>query len=113
MEKDFIIAQVSWLTQAKRNYEFNSPLCYLAYENIIRYFQKHNLTTRTIIGEDEMVDDDTLIKVSDLTNEGFELFKKCFDRWIAKVMDRNIEPTNYKMLDNALKKNPVKLIGRL
>jgi hypothetical protein len=39
MEKDFIIAQVSWLTIVKRNYEFDSALCCLAFENIIKYFR--------------------------------------------------------------------------
>jgi len=27
MENDFIIGQVSWITQVKRNYEFDSTLC--------------------------------------------------------------------------------------
>ena len=104
MEKDFIIGQVSWLTQVKRNYEFNNSLCYLAFKNIIEYFQTNKLTTRVILGNTEEVTEDTCIKVSDLTDEGFLLVKKCFDKWIGKVMDKIIEPTNYKMLDTALKK---------
>jgi len=104
MEKDFIIGQVSWLTQVKRNYEFDSNLCYLAFKNIINYLQINDLTTRIILADDESVTEETSVKLSDLTNEGFMLVKKCFDKWIGKVIDKVIEPTNYKMLDNELKK---------
>lgn len=104
MENDFIIGQVSWLTQVKRNYEFDSGLCYIAFENIIKYFQRNELTTRTILTQDEKVKETTCIRLSDLTNEGFMLVKKCFDKWMEKVIDRVIEPTDYKMLDNALRK---------
>jgi hypothetical protein len=103
MEKDFIIGQVSWLTQVKRNYEFDNNLCYLAFKNIINYLQVNGLTTRTILADDA-VNEETSLKLSDLTNEGFMLVKKCFDKWIGKVIDKAIEPTNYKMLDNELKK---------
>lgn len=104
MEKDFVIDRVSWHTQVKRNYEFDVDLCYLIFKSIINYLQNKGLTTRTILAEREPVKEDTCIKVSDLTNEGFMLIKKCYDRWADKAMDRLIEPTNYKMLDNALKK---------
>ena len=103
MEKDFIIGQVSWFTQVKRNYEFDSQLCYLAFKNIIEYFQKNGLTSRTILAENEEVKEDTCIRASDLTDDGFLLVKKCFDRWIEKVIDKAILPTDYKMLNSALK----------
>lgn len=104
MENDFIIGQVSWLTQVKRNYEFDSKLCYTAFESIINYFQNNDLTTRTILTQSEKAKETTCIRSSDLTDEGFILVKKCFDRWMEKVIDKVIEPTNHKMLDNALKK---------
>ena len=104
MEKDFIIGQVGWLTKIKRNYEYDTELCYQAFKNIINYLQDNDLTTHTILTEGELVSENTNIKLSDLTDDGFMLIKKCFDKWIANVTDRRIEPTNYKMLDNALKK---------
>ncbi len=104
MEKDFIIDQVSWHTQAKRNYDFDVELCYLTFKSIINYLQSNGLTTRIILTEEESVNEDTCIKMSDLTKDGFMLVKKCYDRWAGKTMDKAIEPTNYKMLDNALKK---------
>ena len=104
MEKDFIIDQVSWHTQVKRNYEFNIELCYLTFNNIIHYLQNNGLTTHIILAENEPVKESTCIKVSDLTNEGFLLIKKCYDKWADKAMDKIIEPADYKILDNALKK---------
>ena len=104
MEKDFIIGQVNWLTEVKRNYGFDTALCYLAFKNIIEYLQRNDLTTRIILPENEEVKEITCIRLSDLTNEGFLLVKKCFDKWLGKVIDKRIQPTDYKMLDNALKK---------
>jgi len=77
---------------------------YLAFSNIIEYFQNNNLTKRTILAENEQVKESTCIRASDLTNDGFSLMKKCFDKWIEKVIDKVILPTDYKMLDNALRK---------
>jgi hypothetical protein len=104
MEKDFIIDQVSWHTQAKRNYEFDNDLFYLVFESIIIYFQKNGLTTRTILFAHDKVNDDTCIKASDLTNEGLLLVKKAYGKWMDKAVDKIIQPTDFKMLDNALKK---------
>jgi len=104
MEKDFIIDQVSWHTQVKRNYEYDTSLCYLAFKNIIEYLQKNGLTTRTILAENEKVKEDTCIITSDLTEEGFLLVKKCYDKWAEKVEDKVILPADYKILNTALKK---------
>ncbi|WP_295674085.1 hypothetical protein [uncultured Mucilaginibacter sp.] len=104
MEQDFVIGKVSWFTEVKRNYTFDSELCYTAFKSAIDYFQKESLTTRTILGENELVTPDTCIKVSDLTDEGFQLAKKCFDKWLDSVIDKIVVPTDYRMLDRALKK---------
>lgn len=101
MEKDFIIDQASWHTQVVRNYELNKSGIYSYFKSIISYLQNNKLTVRTILIDNEPATDDTCIRVSDLTEEGFELMKKAYDKWLEEV-DKGKKVDNYKLLDKAL-----------
>lgn len=63
----------------------------------------HGLSTHTILADNQEVDDNTCIKRSDLTDQGFEFLKKAYDKWGDKVIDRKILPTDPKILDKTLK----------
>jgi hypothetical protein len=102
IEQDFIIVKASSLVKVKKKYPVDKELGYLAFRNIIEYFQRNGLTNRMIITEGSQVNDDTLIKYSDLTKEGFELEKRCFNTWIEKAFSKQISPTDYKILNKAL-----------
>jgi|SRR5687767_14382411 len=104
MANDFIIDQAKWHTERVRNYSFDNSIIYEYFKNIIEYLQSNQLTTRKILHQNESVDDETCLKRSDLTNEGFELIKKVYDKWTDKVVDKKISSDDFTMLDKALKK---------
>jgi len=99
---DFVIDQASWHTNKVRNYEFDKRIVYEYFNQIIRYMQDNGLTTRIILNVDDNATDDTCIKKSDLTEEGFDFVKKVYDKWTDKVVDKEISSTNFKLLDKAL-----------
>lgn len=101
MEKDFIIDQASWHTQVVRNYHLDKSTIYSYFKSIITYLQSNGLTVRIILPDNESATDDTCIRVSDLTEEGFELMKKAYDKWL-KGLDKGKKVDDYKTLDKAL-----------
>ncbi len=103
MPQDFTIDKVEWHIKKVRDYEFDRSLIYEYFRSIINYLQNNNLTTRTIVSDHQLVNDDTTIKKSDLTEEGFQLIKKSYSKWIDKVVDQKILSTDYRMLDKSLK----------
>jgi hypothetical protein len=104
MENDFIITKVEWHTQRIRNYEFDKEIVYLAYKNLIDYLQVNKLTTHIILASNDNANDETAIRRSDLTEEGYSFVKKVYNRWLDKVFDKKIAANDFKMLDAALKK---------
>jgi hypothetical protein len=104
MEKDFTVDKVEWHTKKIRNYDFDNSLIYQYFISIIEYLQKNNLTTKIIATDGQEINDNTSIKKSDLTEEGLELVKKCYSKWIDKVVNQKILSTDYRMLDKALNK---------
>lgn len=104
MEKDFVIDKIEWHVKAERNYDFDNSIIYEYFKALIVYLQKNNLTTRIILPDKKKVDDETCIKRSDLTLQGFKLIQLSYSRWVDKVVDRKISSSDYKILDAALKK---------
>lgn len=84
MGNDRIIEKVGWVTQMKSipplSAEFKEQQ-YLLFEQIVRFLQKNNMTTRIILTEAEPVTDDSQIKISDLTEEGFLFFSFGIRAW--------------------------------
>lgn len=107
MEQDFIIIKVSWETQRKRNYDTSEEnlLTYSYYSSLINFLQNNKLTTRQLLKEGQVVDDEICIKKSDLTEEGFLIFKgKYFDKWVNAIFDKKRSPLDIKPLEKALVK---------
>ncbi|MCL1616406.1 cyclopropane-fatty-acyl-phospholipid synthase, partial [Bacteroides sp. ET71] len=75
------------------------------FENYVRFLQANGFTTRTILYPEDKANDDSEIRVSDLTNEGFEFFKYGIIRWRKKVdrakdIDKAI--SDYKFINKKL-----------
>ena len=103
MEKDFVIDKASWHTQKVRTYEFDNSIIYEYFRNIFKYLEENGLTTRKILPKNNEVNDDTCLSKSDLTEEGLALVRLAYEKWIDKVVDKKIHPTDHKILDRALK----------
>lgn len=56
-----------------------------------RFFEKMDLTTRTLVGDSEVVSADLELRVEDLTFEGLELFADGYQRWLQAYSRRTPE----------------------
>lgn len=102
--KDYTIGKAGWHTRKDTNWTFDPPLVYACFKSIINYLQGNKLTTKEILSPDEEATDETQIMASDLTEVGLLFVKAVFDKWIDKVLDEKILPTDYRLLDKALAK---------
>nr|WP_315418376.1 cyclopropane-fatty-acyl-phospholipid synthase [uncultured Pedobacter sp.] len=87
MEKDRVIKRVGWVTEMKSTpplTEEYKQVQYRFFENIVKFLQDKGLTTKVILSENEKADDDSEIKVSDLTKEGFAFYPVGIRKWIEK-----------------------------
>ena len=101
MEKDFAIDKVRWYTLDVRGDLEPRDNVLRRFRVIIDYLQHHSLTTRVIASKEDLITDETAIMVSDLTEEGMTMIKKCHDKWLRGI-DRGKDPSNLKIWDKAL-----------
>lgn len=92
MENDYVMEKVGWVTKrptipplSKEGQELLYNQQTRFFENYVRFLQENGLTTRTIFQEGDKADDDSEIRVSDLTPEGFEFFRYGIIRWRQKL----------------------------
>jgi hypothetical protein len=70
---------------------------------LARFLDENGLTTRKLTNEHGAVSEDFMLRVGDLTPEGFAVMKAGYYRWLASV-DRTKNPHNLRILSNALAK---------
>lgn len=104
MKKDFIIDQISWVTLVERNYHFDPAPVYDSFWGFINFVQLNGLTTHIIFKSKEELTEDSNIKRSDLTDEGYEFYKMCYDKYCDGIIDRGKSAMDYKLLEKYLKK---------
>lgn len=103
MEKDFTIDKASWHTQRIRNYDFDNNRVYAYFNVIFKFLDDNNLSTKQLLNLNTLINDDTTLKRSDLTDEGFEFIKKGLDRWVDNIFDKGKPPSDVKYLEKKLK----------
>ena len=104
---DYIIIEVSWITQLERNYDTKeeNEKIYQLVKTFINFLQENGLTTKTILPEEEAIKDETCIRTSDLTDTGRIFFKKKhFDKWMGGIIDKGKDPNDTAPLKKVLDK---------
>jgi hypothetical protein len=97
---DFLIAGTKGLFAASKNLEYRARTVRM-FRAFIGFLQTNRLTTRQILAEDEPVTESLRIVKSDLTDEGFEVVKAAFDKWL-RGHDRGKEIEDVSVLEKAL-----------
>jgi len=102
MKKERILTQVGWLTNIKT--EYIPPKTQEEIERIrlqeneyyrnmfkvkVMFLQEKGLTTKTILGENDIVDDESKLSIDDLTENGFIFYRTGVQKWVEKL-DRSI-----------------------
>ncbi|MBU1279569.1 hypothetical protein SAMN04488117_11854 [Celeribacter baekdonensis] len=65
-----------------------------------RFFDQEGLTTRTLIGDNDLVDEDFIVRVEDLTPEGYELFRTGYQKWLSAYARRTPEKRKQWLAEN-------------
>lgn len=104
MENDYVIEKVGWLENLAFTDDYMDQQCRF-FENYVRFLQQNGFTTRTILGPNDKANNESEIRVSDLTSEGFEFFKYGIIRWRRKLdraKDREKAIYDFKFINKKL-----------
>jgi hypothetical protein len=101
MEKDFVITKAGWHTQRIRNYEFDNELVYRYFKALFSFLNDNKLTVRKLSTTN--INDESELLRSDLNDDGLELMKKGYGRWLDNIFDRGKAPEDVKYLEKKLK----------
>lgn len=95
MKENILIEKVGWITLIKSSPPLTKEYiadCYLRYRIMICFLQEHHLTTRIILTEEDIVNDESELRLYDLTDKGIKFYKAGIIPWkkkIDKSPDRN------------------------
>jgi phosphoenolpyruvate synthase/pyruvate phosphate dikinase len=98
MENARILNQVGWLTNRETVYipsktkeeieriksQENEYYCNM-FRVEIMFLQEKGLTTRTILNENDIVNDNSKLTLGDLTDDGFRFYQTGITKWIEKL----------------------------
>ena len=101
MEEDFIITKAGWHTQRVRNYEFDNNLVYRYFKSLFKFINDNDISVNKL--DLENINDDTELRKSNLTEEGLELIKKGYGRWLDNIFDKGKSPEDVKYLEKKLR----------
>ncbi len=94
------LIRVAILWQASKNKSYRASVRQTL-KVLVDFLQQSGLTTRVLLPEGAEIDDAFVIHRSDLTEEGFELYRKVEQPWF-RAMDRGAPPSDVSMLTKAL-----------
>ncbi|MDR2906098.1 MAG: hypothetical protein LBU73_09105 [Helicobacteraceae bacterium] len=101
-EKERILLQIGWLTNIETEYilpktqeeitqlkQQKTEYIHNMFKTGVMFLQKKGLTARTILGKNDIVNDESKLTLGDLTEDGFRFYQIGVTKWIEKL-DRSI-----------------------
>ena len=102
MSQVFQIFRVAALTQARGNEGRHKIYINLFYQ-VIKFLQDNKLMVRPMINGIEDVNDNFVLMSTDLTEDGVEVMKAAYYKWLQKT-DKGMPPEDTTLLMKALNK---------
>jgi hypothetical protein len=99
--KDYTIDKVSWHTRVEGNPESPEDVK-KRFRVLVRFLQENRLTVRQLLSDEDEVRSDFGIRTSDLTNEGCQVMKASYDKWLKQVTNRRKDSGDLGILHQAL-----------
>lgn len=99
-ENNKLIEKVGWITKMKSTPPLTQEYInnkYVQFRNMIEFLQSKSLTTRTVLNSTDVVNDESELKMGDLTSEGLAFYKKAIIPWKKKI-DKS--PDKLKEINN-------------
>lgn len=100
MSDRFTIDRVSWHTNVAGNTESRGSII-ARFAILFDFLLKNELLADNINSALIDIDDNFEINSDDLTEEGLNVVKRAYHKWLGKI-DRGMDPTNVSILQKAL-----------
>ena len=117
MDKNELIEKLSWITQRKSipplTQEYKERQ-YRFFENYVHFLQENGFTTTEILKSGEKATDNSGIRLSDLTEEGFEFYKFGIIKWreqYDRAKDKDKAINDFAFIEKKLKEFREKIKG--
>lgn len=98
---DFLIVDVSATLAASKRASYRESVCAM-YQALVFFLESKKLTTHTLLGENEQIPDDLIIRRSDLSDIGFEVIRRKLDCWLDQVSSATISSEDTSILEAEL-----------
>lgn len=99
-DTEIIGTDIFWSASKSKSYRAGIKQ---TFETLVGFLQSNDLVTRTLLPEGAEIDGTFVIRRSDLTDEGYELYQRVEQRWFNAI-DKGVAPTDTAILEKALKK---------
>ncbi|QQR75322.1 MAG: hypothetical protein IPJ17_07025 [Holophagales bacterium] len=96
-----VIADISVHLAASKNRRYRASI-FALFHALALFLQDNGLTTRHLLGREEMPPEDFRIVQSDLTPEGLEVMKRALHRWVAGIVASKWPVSDTSVLRKAL-----------
>lgn len=98
----FVITKVSWLTSTE-GLESERESIIEDHYYLAKFLQDNLLVKRRLMENIEDIDDEFQVSSDDLTDDGLQVMKMAYDKWIQKI-DNGMSPQDTSLLSKALEK---------
>jgi len=101
MSEDIELLDAGSFLQASKRKSYRAHVREM-FSALARFLQGHQLVTRELLSVGDEITDSFVIRRSDLTEEGFEFYKRFVEKkWMAAI-DRGMTPSDTRILERGL-----------
>lgn len=101
MSEDLELLDARFLLQASKNRSYQKQVRQML-KTLASFLQDNGLVTRELLPKTEEITEDFIIRRSDLTAAGLELYRSAEARWFDAV-DRGVSPADTTILERSLR----------
>jgi hypothetical protein len=96
---EIIGTDIFWSASKSKSYR---ALIKRVFATLVGFLQSNDLVTKPLLLDNEEIDEKFVIRRSDLTDEGYEFYRRVEQRWFNAI-DSGVAPMNTTILERALK----------
>lgn len=97
----FTIDKVAWHTRVVDNPE-TPEMVRKRFMSIVSFLQTNNLTKRILLKPGEEPSNEFAISTEDLTDQGIEVMKKGYDKWLKRTVNKRKDVSDMTILVDVL-----------
>jgi hypothetical protein len=98
-DKEIAGTDIFWRASKSQAYR---ALIREVFKTLVAFLQRNRLVTRELLPDGGEVDENFIIRRSDLTDEGWDFYRRVEQRWFNAI-DRGVAPSNTNILEKTLR----------